>query len=107
MIYEEPIAPTVEAIDAWIAQEKANKPEAAYYANEYDSYGVNIWTKASQARCITSKTRDQYGNVWYHTIKGEGSSNGCREYPIAADKIVRAVGIIVGELDPRFAKAVA
>jgi hypothetical protein len=89
------LAPTVEAIDAWLALEKLNKPADAYYATEYDQYGVNIYTKASAARCITSRVVDQYGHVHYWTIRGEGSSNGCREYAIRADRIVRAEGWIV------------
>lgn len=98
-IIERPIAPTVEVIDEWLALEKKHKPEGAHYATEYASFGVNIWTKASQSRCIASKVRDQYGKTWYWTIKGEGSSNGCRKYAIPEDKIVRAVGTIVGDED--------
>jgi hypothetical protein len=100
-MHSEPITPTVEGIDAWRAQTEANKPEGAYYANDYDQYMVDIWTKASRARCVTSRV-EHNGHIWYWTIKGEGSSNGCREYAIRADKIVRAVGHIIGNRDPRF-----
>ena len=106
MIYEEPIAPTVTAIDEWMAQEEANKPEGAVFATDYDNYMVNIWTKAGSCRCITSKQHgmgiesgiDRPG--WW-TIRGEGSSNGCRETWVSAHRVVRAVGIIVGERDER------
>lgn len=107
MIYSERIAPTVKAIDDWMAQEAANKPTDAVYANDYDQYGVNIWTKASQGRCITSRATDARGAVWYWTIRGEGSSNGSREYAIRADKITRAEAYIVGERDSRFQRASA
>lgn len=107
MIYEEPIAPTVEAIEAWRAQEQANKPAGAVFANEYDHYGVNIWTKAGSCRCITGQLGRGIINGadvdGYWTIRGEGSSNGGRETWVPAYKIVRAVGVIVGERDPRVA----
>lgn len=101
-LYHEKLAPTVEAIDAWRDQEKTNKPEGAVFATEYDQYGVNIWTKASHARCVTSRV-EHNGEVYYWTIRGEGSSNGGRDYAIRAADIVRAEGWIVGSRDPRVA----
>lgn len=101
--YHEPIAPTVEAIDEWLAQEAANKPDGAVFAHEYDQYGVNIWTKAGSCRCITGKqhglgsTNGYTDRPGYWTIRGEGSSNGGRDTWVFAHKIVRAVGWIVGE----------
>lgn len=102
--YHEKIAPTVAAIDAWRAQTEKNKPEGAIYANDYDQYGVNIWTKGSMCRYITSRGEHK-GRVYYWTIRGEGSSNGSRDTAIWADDIVRAEGWIVGERDPRFRKS--
>lgn len=74
--------------------------------------GVNVWTKSGSCRCIVgqlgmgidSTGRDHQG--WW-TIKGEGSSNSGRDTWVWADKVVRAVGVIVGERDPRFNKAAA
>lgn len=74
-----PLAPTVEAIDDFY-----NGPDRSFR-------GVNIWTKGSKCRCITGR-QEERGHVWYWTIRGEGSSNGSREYAIRADKIVRAEG---------------
>lgn len=103
MIYMERIAPTAEAIDAWRAQEDANRPKGARYATEYDQYGVNVWTKASRSRCIVGRIVSVVDDsIWYATIRGEGSSNGGRETFIPASKIVRAEGWIVGNRDPRF-----
>lgn len=105
-IYEERIAPTVEAIEAWRAQEEANKPAGAIFANDYDSYGVNVWTKAGSCRCIAGQLGrgvDSHGHDrqgWW-TIRGEGSSSGGRETWVYADTVVRAVGVIIGERDAR------
>lgn len=107
MIYDEPIAPTVGAISAWLAQEEANRPSGAIFANDYDQYGVNVWTKAGSARCITGQLGsgiDSTGTPrdgWW-TIRGEGSSNSGRDTWVFAHKIVRAVGFIVGDRDERF-----
>ena len=91
------LAPTVEAIDAWLALEEANKPPGAVFATEYDNYGVDIRTKAGRWRCITMR---QHGmGLWrgadvpgYWTIRGEGSSNGCRETWVEVPRIVEARG---------------
>jgi hypothetical protein len=93
----EKIAPTVEAIDAWRARQKREPKiigDTEYQMMIGDHYEVNIWTKSSACRCITRRVEHD-GKVWYWTIKGEGSSNGCREYEIPADKIVRAEGWMV------------
>ena len=102
MIYEEPIAPTLEAIEAWRAQEKTNKPADAVFAKDYDQYGVNVWTKSGSCRCIVGGVGLGPGELpGYWTIRGEGSSNGGRDTWVLVHKIVRAVGWIVGERDPR------
>lgn len=87
--YEEPIAPTVEAIEAWRAQEAANKPDGAVFATEYDQYGVNVWTKAGGCRCIVGGGGfDSSGARGWWTIRGEGSSNGRQRHlgPGAQDR---------------------
>ncbi len=108
-IYEEPIAPTVEAIDAWLAQTEKHKPEGAIFATEYDHYGVNVWTKAGSCRCIAGHSGGHGMGIYngvdspgYWTIRGEGSSNGGRDTWVWAHKIVRAVAVIIGERDARF-----
>ena len=86
-----PLAPTVEAIDSWRAQEKHGPDGSHRYWLDGPAYGVDIRTKASEWRCITSAVEHQ-GERHYWTIKGEGSSNGCREYAIPASKITQARG---------------
>jgi cytochrome c2 len=91
-LYEQPIAPTVEAIDAWRERSKGHSEPGDLH------YGVNIWTKAGSCRCITSRGENAHG-VYYWTIRGEGSSNGCRETYIYADRIYRAEATIVGDAE--------
>jgi hypothetical protein len=91
------LAPTVEAIDAWLALQEANKPPGARFANEYDQYGVDVRTKAGSWRNVTMRQHGM-GIVngvdapGYWTIRGEGSSNGGRETWISAPHIVQARG---------------
>ena len=95
------LAPTPEAIDAWRARTKQfNVDGTVKYATEYADYGVNIWTKASRARCVVSRVVGKDGVVGYGTIVGEGSSNGSRHYIIWAPQIVRAEGWVVGSDEP-------
>jgi hypothetical protein len=58
---------------------------------------VNIWTKSSEARCVTRRVVSDKGVVGYETIRGEGSSNGCRVYIVWASQIVRAEGYVIGK----------
>ena len=88
MIETTKLAPTVEAIDAW----RARGPRGTHPTDPH--HGVNIWTKAGRVRCVTGKIIWQ-GRVHYTTIRGEGSSNGCRETLVDAAKIVRAEGWVV------------
>lgn len=96
------LAPTVEAIDAWLARQtfRGYGPDGVWVDSPI--YGVNIWTKGSRCRCIVSRfvgggeRGGRPGVVYYETIRGEGSSNGCRHTFIAAPDIVRAEGWTVG-----------
>ncbi len=96
--YQIILAPTVEAIDEWIARGKseADRPGRP-------SYGVNVKTKAGSWRAITGPSCkvELEGRVWYWTIRGEGSSNEGREMAIRAtiraDRITQAEGWIVGD----------
>lgn len=100
------LAPTAEAIDAWMAKEKKFWPDGTQkYATEYAEYGVNVWTKSSRARCITTRVVSNEGVVGYWTIVGEGSSNGCRRYIVWEPQIIKAEGWIVGQDEVRLADA--
>ncbi len=97
MIANTPPAPTIEAIDNWLAQaDFEDKGDGLrHHVAGTSIYGANIWTKAGSCRCITSKAHWTDGSCGYWTIRGEGSSNGGRETAIPASKIVRAEGWII------------
>lgn len=88
------LAPTADAIDAWRAQTVQYK-DGAHYSTDYASFMVNIRTKAGRWRCVTSRI-EHNGETYYWTIRGEGSSNGCRETAIREGDIVAAMGHVVG-----------
>jgi hypothetical protein len=89
------LTPTMEAIDAWIARTEHDPKTGHIRSWCDDSYMVDIRTKSGRWRCITSKRGDGY---W--TIRGEGSSNGCRETWVPADRIVEARGHFHPGYDP-------
>jgi hypothetical protein len=83
----QPLAPTTEAIDAWRAKQPRNPDGSTDGHGEH--YMVDIKTKAGSWRCVTSAVMHR-GERYYWTIRGEGSSNGCRETAIPASKITQA-----------------
>lgn len=92
MTQEWQLAPTAEAIDAWLARQPRRADGRS--TSDMDQYGVNVWTRAGRCRCIcgSGDRSERGGEAGYLTIRGEGSSNGGRVTWIAARKIVRAVG---------------
>lgn len=86
-----PLAPTAEAVDDWLAKDKAlRRPDGSRHASD-GSYGVDIRTRSGSWRCVTSRVVHN-GRVVYWTIRGEGSSNEGRETYIYADDIAEARG---------------
>ncbi len=91
-----PLAPTAEAVNDWLGREQ-RRPDGSHHAND-ESFMVDVRTKAGSWRCITSPAggkgigRHGYEDYGWWTIRGEGSSNGCRETWISAGQIVAARG---------------
>jgi hypothetical protein len=94
---QEPLAPTVEAIDEWLARE-ARQGYGEHKPGE-PSYGVNVKSKSGRWRCISGPSCkvEEHGHIWYWTIRGEGKSSEGRDIAIRADRITQAEGWIVGD----------
>jgi hypothetical protein len=89
----EPLAPTVAAIDEWLA--RTRRPHEA----GEPIYGVNVRTKHGRWRCITSpacKRVGPDGTPHYETIRAEGKSSEGRDVLVDSRKIVEARGWVVG-----------
>jgi hypothetical protein len=93
MSTETKIAPTAEAIDAWLAQQPRRPDGSIRHDDPW--YMVNIWTVSGRVRCINigSKSTAFDGTVRYRAIRGVGNSSAGRTTLVREDAIVRAVGI--------------
>lgn len=93
-----PLSPDAKSIDAWLSLQPRNTD------GSIDGHGnhflVNVWTKGGSCRCITSSScrQEHDGVVWYETIRSEGNSSAGHFFEVQAAKIVRAVGVFIGDV---------
>jgi hypothetical protein len=87
-IQTQPLAPTAEAIDGWLAQQSPD----FYIECRGERYMADVKTRSGSWRYVLSAVTFPGGERHYHTIRAEGNSNSGRETYVPASKITQARG---------------